>query len=131
LLHSDTHHLHSTLPSACSLATEFQMWGVALLTARLLGDPAVAQTAAAMTRTCLAASSPLRTLCLQLAGGSETALPQTPSASQQPGATVVSGASGPPSNQGGVLLAGAEPGLRVRKALHGKAEQSIAQHSTI
>lgn len=45
-----------------------QLWGIALLLSRLLGDAAVAGTASAMAQQCVAQAAPLQTLLLLLGG---------------------------------------------------------------
>lgn len=96
------------------VATEAQLWGVALLVARLLGEQAVSETAAAMAQQCLAPGAPLRTLCLLLASGAEGALGLPPGgggAGRSP-PTSVGGSAGPlqPGPAGpGAAAAGAGP----------------------
>lgn len=102
-------------PCARRVAVDSQLWSVALLLARLLGDAAVSATAAAMAQQCLAEGAPLQTLLLLLGGataeqplaaaaaqssGGASAAPQPPAATpwQQPGvfnpAASSSGAAG-------------------------------------
>lgn len=51
-------------------AADGQLWGIALLLSRLLGEAAVAGTAAAMAQQCIAQAAPLQTLLLLLGGAS-------------------------------------------------------------
>ena len=52
----------------CSVAVANQLWGVALLLSRLLGEAATTATAAAMAQQCVAEVAPLQTLLLLLGG---------------------------------------------------------------
>ncbi|KAI7843308.1 hypothetical protein COHA_003139 [Chlorella ohadii] len=51
---------------ALKAAADGQLWGIALLLSRLLGEAAVAGTAAAMAQQCIAQAAPLQTLLLLL-----------------------------------------------------------------
>jgi COPII coat assembly protein SEC16 len=62
-------------PLFCSLAIDAQLWGLALLISRLLGEAVAARTAAAFAQQCLPPESALQTLCVQLGGSSLTSSP--------------------------------------------------------
>lgn len=63
---------HTTLrvPFPRRAAVDGQLWSVALLLSRLLGEAAAAGTAAAMAQQCVAQGAPLQTLLLLLGGAS-------------------------------------------------------------
>lgn len=78
--------------SAARLALDSQLWPVALLLSRLLGEAASAAAAAAMAEQCIAEGSPLQSLLLLLGGAS----PERPLAAAAAAAPAAGGPSGPP-----------------------------------
>ena len=76
----------------CSVAVASQLWGVALLVSRLLGEAATTATAAAMAQQCVAAAAPLHTLLLLL-GGAPADQPLAAVAAAAAGAAGAAGAA--------------------------------------
>lgn len=75
----------SPLPPLSRVAVDAQVWSVALLLSRLLGEAAVAATAASMAERSVADGAPLQTLLLLLGGASaERPLAAAVQASQTP-----------------------------------------------
>lgn len=100
---------------ACSAAVEGQLWGPALLLARVCGDRAFSETAAAMAAAAAAPGTPLHSLLHVLAGRPDLVLPAARGA---PGGASPGGPagqpgrkSGPPSGSFGLkaLLTGSTP----------------------
>lgn len=74
---------------------EGQLWSVALLLARLLGEQAVAATAAAVAQQSVAEAAPLHTLLLLLGGApADKSLAAAAAASAQAAASTAAGAAG-------------------------------------
>lgn len=66
------YHYQGCLASVClcRVAVDGQLWAIALLLSRLLGEAATAGTAGAMVQQCVAQQAPLQTLLLLLGGAS-------------------------------------------------------------
>lgn len=76
------------------MALDAQLWHVALLLSRLLGEAATAAATAAMAEQCIADGSPLRTLLLLL-GGASAERSLAAAASAPPAAGAAAGAPAP------------------------------------
>ena len=69
----------------CRAAAAAQLWPVAIVIARLLGDAATKSTVQAMASCVLVSGSPLHTLCLIIAGDHDSVLaPASPGAQGAP-----------------------------------------------